>query len=191
MKIAVFGGAFDPPHFGHIKVVRNFLKLGLVDEVWLLPVKSHAFSKKMAGAIDRLEMLALVKNTYFNDLPVQICEYELNQPGMSITYHTLQALSQKYPDHEFSFLMGSDNLINFHKWHFYEKMLKEFVFYVYPRSGFDFTLLREGMKALSNLEEMEISSTFVKNELLAGSEIDKLVAPEVIHYLSKHSLYST
>lgn len=191
MKIAVFGGAFDPPHFGHIKVVRNFLKLGLVDEVWLLPVKSHAFSKKMASATDRLKMLSLVKKTYFADLPVQICEYELDQPGMSITYNTLQALSQKYSEYEFSFLMGSDNLANFHKWHSYEEMLKKFVFYVYPRAGFDFSLLRKGMTALHDLEEMEISSTFVKQELLSGSGVGELVAPEVINYLSKHSLYST
>lgn len=190
MKIAVFGGAFDPPHFGHIKVVKNFLQLGLVDEVWLLPVKNHAFSKKMASAVDRLEMLSLVKKKYFKDLPVEICEYELNHSGMSITYETLKALSLEYPEHSFSFLMGSDNLASFHKWHSYEEMLKQFVFYVYPRAGFDFTSLREGMTALHDLEEMKISSTAVKQELLSGAAVKSLLAPEVINYLSKHSLYS-
>ncbi len=191
MKIAVFGGAFDPPHFGHIKVVKNFLKLGLVDEIWLLPVKNHAFSKKMASAADRLKMLSLVKKNYFKNFPVKICEYEFDQPGMSITYQTLRALSEKYPEHLFSFLMGSDNLTSFHKWHSYEEMLRQFVFYVYPRAGFDFSLLREGMIALHDLEEMKISSTVVKQELLSGSKVETLLATEVINYLRKHSLYSS
>lgn len=191
MKIAIFGGAFDPPHVGHLKVVRNFLQLNLVDEVWFLPVKDHAFAKKMASEVDRLAMLELLVSRHLSALPVLICREELEQPGMSITYQTLKALSTQHPEHQFSFLLGSDNLKSFHQWHDYKKLLQDFSFYVYPRIGFDFGPLRPGMTALKNLEEMAISSTEVKRRLLAKSDTTDLISPEIAEYLRTHHLYLT
>lgn len=189
MKIAIFGGAFDPPHFGHQKVVTNFLKLNLVDELWLLPVKNHAFAKTMASAKDRLAMLGLLKENYFSKLPVRICEYELEQTGTSITFKTLEALSEKYPQHQFSFLMGSDNLASFHKWHSFEELLRLYRFFIYPRSGYDFSLLRSGMIPLHDLEEMKVSSTEVKACLQNGADPNDLVPLEIVHYFRQHRLY--
>lgn len=190
MKITLFGGAFDPPHLGHIKVVANFLELKLVDEVWLLPVKNHAFAKTMASAEDRLAMLKLIKQAYFQNLPVKISEHELEQVGLSITFQTLKDLSKRWPEHQFSFLMGSDNLASFDQWHFYRELLAQFTVYVYPRAGFKFSSLRPGMVALENLEEMRVSSTVVKEKLLAGKAVSELLPPEIVHYLAKHGLYS-
>jgi nicotinate-nucleotide adenylyltransferase len=189
MHIVLFGGAFDPPHLGHISVVKNFLKLGLSDRLVFLPVFNHAFDKDMMGPQHRLQMLDAVKNAHFKDQPVYISDYEIDKKGMSITYETLQSLSKENPNHQYSFLIGSDNLSSFHKWHNYQEMLVRYKFFVYPRAGYSFDQIREGMIPLRDMPEMAVSSTNVRDRLNNKQDIGELLSKEVIHYIEENGLY--
>ena len=62
MKVALFGGAFDPPHIGHQRVAEEIIKREVADEVRFVPVKNHAFDKKMSSAEHRLAMCTLITN---------------------------------------------------------------------------------------------------------------------------------
>jgi len=189
MHIVLFGGAFDPPHLGHISVVKNFLKLGLSDRLVFLPVFDHAFDKDMMGPQHRLQMLEAVKNAHFKDQPVYISDYEIDKEGMSITYETLQSLSQENPNNEYSFLIGSDNLSSFDKWHHSQEMLEQYKFFVYPRVNYSFDKIRDGMIPLRDMPEMAVSSTDVRTRLKNNEKIEELLSKEVINYIKENELY--
>lgn len=189
MHTVLFGGAFDPPHLGHITVVKNFIELGVADQLVFLPVHTHAFEKSMIESNHRLEMLEEVKRNHFRDLPVYISDYELTKPGMSITFDTLSELSKQNPHHQYSFLIGSDNLADFDKWHHFEEMLEKYKFFVYPRAGFSFDNLREGMIVLKDMPEMKVSSSVIKEKLENNDSVEDLLSTEIINYIEKNNLY--
>lgn len=189
MHIVLFGGAFDPPHLGHISVVKNFLNLGIVDRLVFLPVFDHAFIKNMIGPEHRIQMLEEVKKSHFQDLPVYISDYEIKKGEISITFETLVELSEQNPAYQYSFLIGSDNLEKFHKWHHYKKMLKKYKFFVYPRAGYSFDQIREGMIPLTDMPEMDVSSTEIRSRLEEKKDVNDLVSQEVISYIEKNKLY--
>lgn len=186
MRITLFGGTFDPPHLGHSKIARALLDLNLADEVWFLPVGAHAFEKKASPAQVRVALLEKILE------PQQKIElYEMENPGMSITFQTLTALAKKYSEHQFSFVIGSDNLEKFHLWHDYQTMLAQFPFFVYPRAGAALKPLYEHMHVLEGVEPVAVSSTQVRSQIAAGVAIDSLVKSGVAEYIAEHGLYTT
>ena len=185
MKICIFGGAFDPPHLGHTTIAQTLLKHKKCAEVWFLPVGEHAFEKKMSSAADRTAMLELVLEPQ-----MKIERYELDRTELSITYETLQALAVAYPQHTFSFVIGSDNIERFTEWHHYQEMLAQFPFWVYPRQGFPLTGLLPGMIALTEAEPIAVSSTEVRAAVRTGKSLEGLVNEQVAEYIQTHQLYT-
>jgi nicotinate-nucleotide adenylyltransferase len=185
MKIALFGGAFDPPHLGHQQITALLLKENIVDEVWYVPVRQHPFSKQLQTTDEhRLAMLRLIQQP-----GTRTETYELENDEVSLSYITLRTLSNRHPEHTFSWVIGSDNLKDFHKWDFYTQMLQEFTFYVYPRAGYAFEPLYEGMVSLREMPEVAVSSTEVRAHIKAGQSIDSLVDARVAAYIAEHQLY--
>lgn len=184
MNITLFGGAFDPPHNGHLQIARELLSLHLADEVWFLPVKYHAFDKKLTAGDHRLAMLKR-----FIEPKMKIETYELQQDSTNFTYNTLVSLRQHCPEHTFSFVIGSDNLANFHKWDNFEEMVRDFTFYVYPRKGYPLEPLQDNMVILDKVQEIDVSSTEVKKLVHQDEPIDSLVPPVINSYIKEHNLY--
>jgi len=190
MKIILFGGAFDPPHLGHQQVSQAILDQDIADEVWYVPAKEHPFSKKMSQASHRVAMLELI----INDPRVKIELFELNKTGVSYSRDTLDYLSAKYPEHTFSWVIGSDNLPEFHKWvdskgDNYQDLLKHYRFYVYPRQNFPIEPLYNNMIPLDNVDEVEVSSTTVREKISRGENVQGLVDPAVAVYIDSNQLY--
>lgn len=180
-KITLFGAAFDPPHLGHRQIVISLLQQKLANEVWLLPVGEHAFAKPLSAAKKRLDFLkALVLDLPDNLQPkVRIEKIELEQTGTSYSYQTLQTLARKFPEHKFSFVIGSDNLARFNEWDNYQQMLREFPFYVYPRADYPLEPILPGMKLMVDVKKVDVSSTQVRERQAAGQRVDDLVSPRV------------
>lgn len=191
MKIVLFGGAFDPPHLGHQYITQSLLDHKIADEVWYVPSKDHPFSKKMTSVTHRLAMLELI----VEDNPhIKIEKFELEKEGIGYSFETLEALSEKYPQHEFSWVIGSDNLAKFHLWHDgkgrdFQELLKNFRFYVYPRKGYAFEPLYENMVPLHHVHEVEVSSTDVRMAVSEGIMYSQWVVPAVKEYIEAHNLY--
>lgn len=199
MKILVFGGTFNPPHLGHQLMVEQVLTKTLndgvlFDQLWLLPVGQHSFVKQFVSNEHRLAMLGLMTQTICQKNPVLkdkifIEKYELERDEESQTFATLEAFSKQHPEHQFSFLIGSDNLEKFYLWHNYELMLSRYPFYVYPRTDFALQPLYEGMIVLDGFPKMQVSSTQVREAFINKTSLNDLLNAKVIEYINENKLF--
>jgi nicotinate-nucleotide adenylyltransferase len=195
MKIALFGGAFDPPHVGHKLVAESLVTEKIVDEVWFVSVFKHPWADKygkenLTSYEDRVAMLELISP----NPKVKVAHFK----EVSFTYDTLEYFSKKHPEHEFSWVMGSEYLDRFDDFLVDHPRLSEYSFYIYPRAGYEFnqTLKKSNMEFLKMMPEVEVSSTAVRDILaseksIENKEILKLLNSDVRNYITKSSLYST
>lgn len=191
MNILLFGGAFNPPHLGHqIVIEQAFELIPSIDELWIMPTYIHAFGKNLAPAADRLAMCQILINSCRAER-VKICSIEIDSQSEGSTYKTLQMLKEKYPEHTFFFLMGSDQLPTFTKWGDWEKLLKEMHFYVYPRGSQRHDVTFPNMELLESSTQVitNISSTLVRERLTAGQSISRIMNQQVEEYIHDHHLY--
>ena len=198
MKILLFGGTFNPPHLGHQLMAEQALSQALAgnvfDQLWLLPVGQHSFAKQFVSQQDRVAMLSLMIASIVQKNPllknkIFIEKYELERDEESQTFTTLEALARQYPQHQFSFLIGADNLAKFHLWHDYQLMLSRYPFYVYPRTDYAFQPLYQGMIVLEGFPEMQVSSTQVRAALTNRNNLDNLLDAQVIAYIKEKRLF--
>jgi len=191
MHISLFGGAFDPPHLGHLQVITDLLLNKIADQVWLVPTGVHDFQKMMHSADDRLEMLELL----ISQLPINLQKQtriescELERPGISHTIDTLEYLSAKYPQHTFSFVIGSDNLDKFHLWHGYQRILEKYKVFVYPRANFPMKPFYQGMIALLNVKPIVVSSTEIKKRLKEELSVTDYLPNSILDFITHNKLY--
>jgi nicotinate-nucleotide adenylyltransferase len=194
MNIVLFGGAFNPPHLGHLLVIQQAFELiSELDELWILPCYRHTFQKELASSQARVAMVRLLMREIPDNLQkrVKLETVEIDKQLSGETYEALQLMKERYPEYHFSFLMGSDQLRSFTKWGQWEQLLKELPFYVYPRNGFDepvtlpnMTLLRAETQVITN-----ISSTLIRKRIARNQPLIHLVPEPIIDYLGAHKLY--
>ncbi len=196
MKIAIYGGAFDPPTIAHQKIVKSLKEVA--DEVWMMPCFSHLFDKKMSSPEHRINMCELVAELE----GIRVCDYEFSLKKSITTYESLKGLSEIYLEHDFNFVMGGDNLCNLPKWDKHEQLIAEFGIIAFERDGYDLTLFDSSkFKKLEILEnpckDMNVSSTEVRRlytEFLFSQEFDmekiKALLPVLVfNYIQKNYLY--
>jgi len=183
MNIALLGGSFNPPHNGHISIAKQILDLSFADEVWFLPNYGQRPPKNVVSVTDRLAMTRLL------ELPkARVSTIEIDNKLDGETIHLLPFLPK---EHEFLFIIGSDQLFGFAKWLRWEKLLKSMQFLVFPRVGFLNEPLFEGMRVIDDarLVTMDISSTKIRDRIKNGQPIDSFVPSAVAQYIYNHTLY--
>ena len=152
MKIGIYGGSFNPIHFGHIGLVRWVAEHSDLDEVWLMvspnnplkAVKGEGLKVKGEGPnydlrtnfAERLEAAQKALAETACSKPLRACDFEDHLPRPSYTANTLRALQQAYPEHEFSLIIGADNWAIIEQWKEYRFVLENFRVFVYPRPGY-------------------------------------------------------
>ena len=132
MKVGLFFGTFNPIHVGHLTIANYIAEFSDLEQVWFV-VTPHSPFKKKNSLLDnnqRLEMVYRATKDYDKLKPSDI---EFNLPQPNYTINTLVHLEEKFPNHEFSLIMGEDNLKSFHKWKNYQMILETHDIYVYPR----------------------------------------------------------
>lgn len=215
MKIIVFGGSFNPPHRGHLLMAEQLLTQAvpnafakkeeiekekiIFDQLWFLPVGKHSFGKGFESAKNRLAMLEALISDLLSERPelkekVRIEKHELEESEVSHTADSLDYLRAKYPQHQFAFLIGSDNLAKFHLWEDrqnrpFNYLLESYPFYVYPRENFPFQPLYTNMWPLRNLPMMDVSSTDLRQKLATRKNYQQLLSPSVLSYIENQKLY--
>ena len=123
--IALFGGSFNPPHDGHFKMASYIHESLKCDEVWLLFSVNRLKDPAKYASIDHRLAMGKIMQQEFSDAPIVLSDIE-EQLGTHVTYDVLTKLKDKFPDHKFIWVMGADNLENFHKWEHWENILNEF-----------------------------------------------------------------
>ena len=166
-KIGIYGGSFNPIHYGHIGVARWVKANTDLDEVWLMVSPNNPLkdSKILAPEQERFEA---VKEA-IKDIPGLVASnFEFSLPRPSYTVDTLKALQKEYPTYEFSLIIGEDSLETLPKWKDYEYIVENFVIYVYPRHGCNNQKIFEipacnNIKILYDAPYLDISSTEIRN----------------------------
>lgn len=198
MRLAVFGGTFNPPHKGHLRNAEEFISKLSLDKVLVIPtfIPPHKRAKMLASGADRLEMC---RRTFTSD-KFEISDAELQRQGKSYSYDTLCEVKAKYPDSEIYMIIGSDMLLTFHEWYRYEDILKMCRLCVMTRND-DVTVgkmktyaedvlhLGEGEIIISDLPAFELSSTDIRSLIRDGGEIETYLTHGVISYIKEKKLY--
>ncbi len=187
MKIALFGGSFDPVHNGHLAVANFIATQTATDEVWFLlsPQNPLKTTQKLTTDEQRLQMLRLAIS---NNPKFRICDTELSLPKPNYTIDTLTALSQQHPNDEFSLIIGEDNLVIFPQWKAHEKIIENHKIYVYPRSGAHATLTHRNIEHIA-APMFDVSSSQIRERLQHQQPIDEFVPHSVAEYIVQTNLY--
>lgn len=190
MTIGIYSGSFDPIHTGHAMVANYTGQWGGVDEVWIMVSRLNPLKGGLQPAEDhhRMRMAELVAQ---GCVGVKASDFELGLPLPSYSYVTLCRLRERYPEHSFKLIIGSDNWVHFGRWRDADKIIKEFGLIIYPRPGYDMpTAPPEGVSVLRNGPTAHVSSTFVRECVREGGNINYFVPFSVAEYIQEHKLYA-
>jgi len=189
MKTGLYFGSFNPIHNGHMAIANYMREFTDLDEVWFVVSPQNPFKNKQSLLNDyqRLEMVELA----IDDTPgFRASNIEFHLPKPSFTVDTLAYLYDKYPDKEFVLIMGSDNLVNFHKWKNFNEILRYYKIYVYPRPDTPITNLHNHPQVtLTDAPLMEISSSFIRNAIKANKDIRFYLPRKVWNFIKEMHFY--
>lgn len=172
-KIGIYGGSFNPVHFGHIGLAKWVIGHTDLDELWLLVSPNNPL--KPAGMLAPEEERLAAVSEAVKDIPgVKASDFEFSLPRPSYTADTLRALQKTYPDCEFTLVIGEDNLAIFNRWREYEYILRNFRIFVYPRHGSESSSILQTIEfsndvnpkdivLLTSAPYFDISSTEIRN----------------------------
>lgn len=190
-RVAVFGGSFNPPHVAHVLAVAYALSAAPIDDVLVVPVYQHPFSKELAPFEDRLAMCRLAVG-WLPRVEVSAVEQELG--GESLTLRTLEHLAAAHPGWAMRLLVGADVLADLPKWHRFERVAELAPPIVLGRGGF--APLSPGKGPGPRLEVTEVSlpqvsSTEVR-EALAARDLEAVrwrLPRAVVDHIVERGLY--
>jgi nicotinate-nucleotide adenylyltransferase len=178
MKIGLFFGSFNPIHHGHLMVASFIANHTDIQQVWLVvsPQNPHKTQSSLLNEYDRLHLAQLAIE---DDAQIKVSDIEFKLPKPSYTIDTLTYLQEKYPQHQFYVIMGSDSFQNLPKWKNFEALIKNYQFIVYRRPGFE--IIEDYGADMQYLEApmLELSATLIRNNCKDGITIRYLVPEDV------------
>ena len=181
MRIALFGGSFNPPHNGHLAIASAVLTEDLADEVWLLVSPQNPFKQQTDLAPETLRLRWT--QAAAADIPhIVASDYEFHLPRPSYTCQTLRQLRADFPQHEFTLCIGADNWTVFPLWRNPEEILTHHRLIVYPRRGHALPEPSDRIIPL-HCPLHDISSTEIRRRLQEGESIKGLVPDTLSHIL--------
>ncbi|MDH5649707.1 MAG: nicotinate-nucleotide adenylyltransferase [Gammaproteobacteria bacterium] len=207
--IGIFGGTFDPIHYGHLRPVNEVQRVLKLSEVRVIPaaLPPHRDTPS-ASAADRLAMVELALKEYPQFV---VDDRELKREGLSYTLDTLESLAQELPESIFCLLIGGDAFLSFNTWHRWQDLLTLAHIVVMQRPGWSTehkdtipmwarkrvcdsasALSREsaGQVWLQPVKPVDISGTQVRTMVSRGKSVKGLVPAAVAEYIEQHHLYS-
>lgn len=130
-KIALFGGSFNPPHAGHVAIVRRLVRRKGLDEVWILPVYRHRFRKRLFPFRDRMRLCRQVFLPLSPKVSVRPDEQKMARGGK--TYFLICYLKKNHPHHRFLLVLGRDAYQQRASWYRFDLIKKEVGLIIFPR----------------------------------------------------------
>ena len=168
MHIGIYGGSFNPIHFGHVGLAEWVIAHTDLDELWLMVTPNNPL-KPVSLLAPEEERLRAAQEAVRAIPGVRVSDFEFHLPRPSYTANTLRALEQAYPEHRFSLVIGEDNLALADRWREWDWIVAHHTVYVYPRHGsFTPSLLHsftpKNIIFLQNAPYFDISSTEIRTE---------------------------
>ena len=194
MNIGLFFGSFNPIHIGHLIIANVIREQTDLQQVWFVVSPQNPFkqTKDLLNEYDRLRMVELAVEDNFD---LRACNVEFSMPKPSYTVDTLAYLGERYPQHHFHLILGSDNLTHFHRWKNHRVIIDRHTLYVYPRPEVSAKKVREEIANHPNIQTvtaplLNISATFIRNLIQQDRSIQYLVADSVAEYIRDRKLYT-
>lgn len=191
MKIGLFFGTFNPIHIGHLIIGNHLVENSDLDALWFVvtPLNPHKEKTSILADHHRLAMVQMAVEPY-SKLQVSDFEFKLAQPNYTV--NTLALLEEAYPKHDFSLIMGEDNLNSFHRWKNYEVILENYDLFVYPRIST--AKINPSFKNHPKIHRIEapiiqIAATAIRKAIKDKKEIRPLLPQGVWKYLDEMNFY--
>jgi len=188
-KVGIFGGTFDPIHLGHLITAQSVRELRNLNKIIFIPafISPHKSEMKTSSAEDRLNMIKLaIEGISFFDYS----DLEIKKGGVSFTIDTLKELKDKYDDLEF--IIGYDNIFEFHTWKDPDEIMKLTKLIVLKRRSShppQFMDRYYNQAVFVETRGIEISATDLRERVRNEQPINFLVPPKVMEYIYNHNLY--
>ena len=207
--IGVFGGSFDPIHFGHINPLIDLSKQFNLSEIKLIPTYRSAVGKTFhADFKHRLNMVSIIASSETNNFRAE--DLEIRKKGISYTHETIKILKKDNKKEDICLIMGLDVFLNIETWYNYEKILKEVNILVINRPGFEINkmnsmgaLIRDRISKnkkdfLESKEKniffhqtplIDISSSSIRDIIKKDKDPIKKIPGSIMSYIKRNNLY--
>ncbi|MDD4148965.1 MAG: nicotinate (nicotinamide) nucleotide adenylyltransferase [Bacteroidales bacterium] len=183
-EILLFFGSFNPIHIGHTAIANYLCEFCNIHELWFVITPQNPTKKASTLLNDRdrqyLTQLAIEDYPKF-----RVSDIEFYLPKPNYTIDTLTYLKEKYPNLNFSILIGGDNLESLHKWKNYRKILDNYKIYVYKRPCYELPEFKNANITIVDAPQMEISSSFIRKAIKENKDIRYFLPPKVYDYILK------
>ena len=188
MRIALYFGSFNPIHNGHLIIANHVLKHTNAEQVWFVVSPQNPF-KQSAGLLNEYQRLHLINLAIEGEKNLKASNIEFNLPKPSYTINTLVYLQEKYPEHDFVILMGSDSFQNISKWKNADVILKNYPLYIYRRPGFEITDTHRSNIKIVDAPLLQISATHIRELIKLGKSIRYLIPDIVMEEILRAGYY--
>ena len=190
MKIAIFGGSFNPVHIMHKQIAQGVIDQGYVDKVIFVPTGNKYKKDYLIEDKYRLKMLEI---SIRNNEDLKVSDYELGEE-LKYTYQTLDYFQSQNPNDEIYFILGMDNLIQLKTWKRFDYLVSAYKFLVVYRDKVDVDNIKNEYKdylkniIFTNVKPHHISSRQIR-EIIKTDHYSDYVEKEVMDYIVKNKLY--
>ena len=188
MNIGLYFGSFNPVHNGHLIIASQILINSNLNQLWFV-VSPHNPLKIRSGLLNENHRLNLIKTAIEGEFDLKASDVEFKLPSPSYTIDTLTYLKEKYPQHSFSIIMGSDSFKNLEKWKNYESLINNYRIYIYKRPGFEVVNNHNADIIMVEAPLLEISSTHIRELIRKGKSIRYLVPDSVKEEIESNNYY--
>jgi len=188
MLIGLYFGSFNPIHHGHLIIANFVLQNSELDQVWFIVSPQNPL-KPSIGLLNEYHRLFLLNLAIEGENNLKASDMEFKLPRPSYTIDTLAYLQEKYPQHHFAIIMGSDSFQNLPNWKNYQQILKNFRIYVYIRSGYETIRETNANVTILNAPLLQISATHIRNNIRERKSIRYLVPDKVMEEIERNRYY--
>jgi nicotinate-nucleotide adenylyltransferase len=182
MKIGIFIGSFNPPHLGHLDIIKYLLNKKYVDKILIVPTKNYWNKTNLIDINKRIAMLKFYENDNI--------KVDTSNNNYQYTYQLMRKLKKEYSHDELYLIIGADNIINFKKWKNYEELLTYNII-IMTRNNIDIlkytSHLTGKFTVVNDYNFTDISSTKIRNNVFLNK---KYLQEDIYHYIIENKLYN-
>lgn len=190
--MGLFGGTFNPLHNAHIEVARAALRQYELSRIVFIPngIPPH---KEQGLRLEKEERFEMVRRAIESMPEFTVSRVEVDREGPSYTIDTIRALEDDYPQ-GMCFIVGADRLLKIDTWREPHELLRSVPFIIAPRSGvsldvFDVSPFREAVIVPLQMDDVDLSSSGLRERVQRGESIREWVPEQVAEYIEEHKYY--